>query len=298
MAAHSMQPLSKMTTSAVALVLSIAGHIRGWPIPKGGSQVIANAMASYFLNLGGKIETGVHITNLKQLPDRHIALLDVGPRQLLKIADKQLSSLYRKRLERFRYGPGVFKVDWALDGPIPFTAAECRDAGTVHLGGSFAEVAASEDDASHGRISQRPFVLLAQQSRFDSSRAPAGKETAWAYCHVPNGSVADMTEAIESQIERFAPGFRDRILARHTAGASAMEAYNPNYVGGDINGGAMTIGQIFTRPVARISPYRTSLNGVYLCSASTPPGGGVHGQCGYHAARHALLDHFPDRLKK
>jgi phytoene dehydrogenase-like protein len=298
MAAHSMQPLSKMTTSAIALVLSVVGHIHGWPIPKGGSRTIADALASYFLKLGGRIETGVHVTDLTQLPERSVALLDLGPRQLLKIAGQKLSPLYRARLERFRYGPGVFKVDWALDGPVPFTASECLNAGTVHLGGTFDEIAASEDDANVGRISQRPFVLFAQQSRFDRSRAPEGKETAWAYCHVPNGASVDMTDAIESQIERFAPGFRDRILARHTMGALAMEAYNPNYVGGDINGGAMTIGQIFSRPVARISPYRTSLDGVYLCSASTPPGGGVHGQCGYHAARQALLDHFPDCVVK
>jgi phytoene dehydrogenase-like protein len=224
--------------------------------------------------------------------------LDLGPRQLLKIAGSKLSAIYRKRLERFRYGPGVFKVDWALDGPIPFTATACLEAGTVHIGGTFQEIEASEDDATRGRISQRPFVLLAQQSRFDRSRVPDGKETAWAYCHVPNGSTVDMTEWIEKQIERFAPGFRDRILAKHTLGPTAMENYNPNYVGGDINGGAMNLSQIFARPVARISPYRTSLHGVYLCSASTPPGGGVHGHCGYHAARQALLDHFPDCASK
>lgn len=294
MAAHSMQPLSKVSTSAIALVLSVAGHLSGWPIPRGGSQTIADAMAAYFRSLGGRIETDVPVHDLDELSGGRVILFDLGPRQFLRIAGAKLSAIYRKRLERFRYGPGVFKVDWALDGPIPFTASACLDAGTVHIGGTFQEILTSEDDANQGRISEKPFVLLAQQSRFDRSRVPDGKETAWAYCHVPNGSTADMTETIEKQIERFAPGFRDRILARHIMGPVAMEHYNPNYVGGDINGGAMDIAQIFSRPVARISPYRTSIPEVYLCSASTPPGGGVHGHCGYHAARQALLDHFPD----
>jgi phytoene dehydrogenase-like protein len=298
MAAHSMQPLSKISTSAIALVLSVAGHLGGWPIPKGGSQTIADAMAQYFRSLGGVIETGVQVNDLDELSERSVVLLDVGPRQLLKIAGSKLSGIYCSRLKRFRYGPGIFKVDWALDGPIPFSASECLEAGTVHLGGTLQEIEASEEDADHGRVSERPFILLAQQSRFDRSRVPDGKETAWAYCHVPNGSTVDMTEAIERQIERFAPGFRDRILARHTMGPSAMETYNPNYVGGDINGGAMDISQIFARPIARISPYKTSAPGIYLCSASTPPGGGVHGHCGYHAARQALRDHFPDCATK
>lgn len=294
MAAHSMQPLSNVSTSAIALVLSVAGHLRGWPIPRGGSQSIADAMASYFVHLGGVIETGVQVGSLAELPKRHVALLDVGPRQLIKMTGDKLPSVYRRRLERFRYGPGVFKVDWALDGPIPFTADACLNAGTVHVGGTFQEIASSEDDANRGRISEKPFVLVAQQSRFDLTRAPEGKETSWAYCHVPNGSTVDMTETIERQIERFAPGFRDRILARHTMQPAEMESYNPNYIGGDINGGAMNLAQIFTRPVARISPYKAPLDGVYLCSASTPPGGGVHGHCGYHAARQVLKDHFPD----
>jgi phytoene dehydrogenase-like protein len=297
MAAHSMQPLETMTTAAIAIVLSVAGHVRGWPIPRGGSQTIADAMASYFIHLGGRIETGVNVSTLEQLPENHVVLLDLGPKQLLKLAGEQLSPSYRKRLERFRYGPGVFKVDWALSDPIPFTAAACRSAGTVHIGGTLAEIAEAEADTSRGKISKRPFILVAQQSQFDTSRAPKGKQTGWAYCHVPNGSAEDMTEIIETQMERFAPGFKDCILARHTTGAVAMEAYNPNYVGGDINGGAMTLSQIFTRPVASVSPYRTSIDGVYLCSASTPPGGGVHGQCGYHAARQALLDHFPDHTE-
>ncbi|MDW5266055.1 MULTISPECIES: NAD(P)/FAD-dependent oxidoreductase [Acidobacteriaceae] len=298
MAAHSMQPLSSFSTSAIALVLSVAGHLRGWPIPRGGSQSIADAMASYFLDLGGVIETDVQVTTLAELPKRHVVLLDLGPRQLIAVAGKDLAPGYLRQLGRFKYGPGVFKMDWALAGPIPFTADACLHAGTVHIGGTFAEVATSEEDANRGRISEKPFVLLAQQSRFDRTRAPDGKETAWAYCHVPNGSTVDMTEAIERQIERFAPGFRDLILARHTMQPIEMERYNPNYIGGDINGGAMNLAQIFARPVARISPYKTSLEGVYLCSASTPPGGGVHGHCGYHAARQALKDHFPDHAGK
>jgi len=292
MAAHSMQPLSSAATSAVALVLLAAGHLSGWPSPMGGSQSIADAMAAYFVSLGGKIETGVDVERLEDLPAARVTLLDVSPRQLLKIAGAKLSQSYRGRLERVRYGPGVFKMDWALDGPIPFTAPECRQAGTVHLGGTLEEIVRSEEDANRGRVSERPFVLVAQPSLFDATRAPAGKHTAWAYCHVPNGSNIDRTAAIEQQIERFAPGFRDLILARHTMNAMAMEIYNPNYIGGDINGGAMSLLQTFARPVAGLSPYRTSLHGLYLCSASTPPGGGVHGQCGYHAARVALREHF------
>jgi phytoene dehydrogenase-like protein len=297
MAAHSMQPLTRAATSAIALVLMTAGHKSGWPLAKGGSQAIANALAGYFRSLGGSIETGVQVKSLEELPPDSLKLFDVSPRQFLRIAAGKLPPIYRSRLGRFRYGPGVFKVDWALSEPIPFTAKECRNAGTVHLGGSFEEILQSEADAVHGRISQRPFVLLAQQSRFDRSRVPNGKEAAWAYCHVPNGAREDMTEAIEEQVERFAPGFRDLILARHVMAPDAMESYNANYVGGDINGGAMNLLQILARPLAQISPYRTPLNKVYLCSASTPPGGGVHGQCGYHAAQQALRDHFPELVR-
>ena len=292
MAAHSMQPLSNIASSAIGLVLLVTGHLRGWPVPKGGSQSIANALSSYFVSLGGTIQTGFDVQNLDQLPASHAVLFDVTPKQLLKIAGQKFSSLYKWQLKRYRYGMGVFKIDWALDGAIPFTAAECRQAGTVHIGNTFAEIANSELQTSKGKISEKPFVLLAQQSLFDASRAPAGKHTAWAYCHVPNGSQADMTEAIEKQVERFAPGFRERILAKHTMNTLQMQAYNSNYIGGDINGGIIDISQLYTRPAIKYSPYRTSAKGIYICSSSTPPGGGVHGMCGYHAARRALKDVF------
>lgn len=292
MAAHSMQPLHKPLTAAVALVLILAAHDKGWPMPKGGSQQIADALAKYFVALGGKIETGTMVTSMQQLPSSHAVLFDVGPRQLLQIAGHSLSSLYKWQLSRYKYGMGVYKVDWALAEAIPFSAEACRQAGTVHIGGTFAEIAASEKAAWQGRISDKPFVLLAQQSLFDSTRAPEGKHTAWGYCHVPNGSTVDMTDAIEKQVERFAPGFRDRIIGRHTMDSKKMEAYNPNYFGGDINGGVQNIAQLFTRPALRTSPYRTSAKGLYICSASTPPGGGVHGMCGYYAAKRALKDVF------
>lgn len=292
MAAHSIQPLTNLTTSAVALVLMSAGHLHGWPIPKGGSQTIANALVSYFQSLGGVIETSLPVDSLRDIPPAKAILFDVTPKQLLQIAGTRFSTLYRKQLERYRYGMGVFKIDWALDGPIPFTAPECRQTGTVHLGGTLEEIVAGEQAASSGKHPDRPFVLLAQQSLFDASRAPAGKHTAWAYCHVPNGSTVDCTDVIEKQVERFAPGFRDRILARHTMNTQQMEAYNPNYIGGDINGGIIDIGQLFTRPVISLSPYKTSDPDLFICSSSTPPGGGVHGMCGYHAARTALRDRF------
>ncbi|MGD0908361.1 MAG: NAD(P)/FAD-dependent oxidoreductase [Candidatus Acidiferrales bacterium] len=292
MAAHSFLPLTQLTSAAIGIVLLIVAHLNGWPIPKGGSQSIANALAGYFVSLGGKIETRFYVKSLEQLPSSRAVLFDVTPRQLLQIAGQKFSGFYRWQLHRYRYGMGVFKVDWALDGPVPFTAPECRDAGTVHIGNTFEEIAFSEAEAASGRHAERPFVLLAQQSRFDESRAPAGKQAVWGYCHVPHNSRVDMTEAIETQVERFAPGFRDRILARHTMNTCAMEEYNANYVGGDINGGVINLSQLFTRPALRFSPYRTSAKGIYICSASTPPGGGVHGQCGYHAARRALKDIF------
>jgi phytoene dehydrogenase-like protein len=291
-AAHSMQPLSNPATSAIALVLMIAAHVKGWPLPRGGSVAIADALASYFRSLGGKIETGVYVSSLKQLPSSRALLLDLTPRQLLQMGGHRWSSIYRWQLERYRYGMGVFKIDWALDGPIPFKAAGCRQAGTVHLGATLEEIAAGEALAWRGGVPERPFVLLTQQSLFDASRAPRGKHTGWAYCHVAQGSAVDMTEIIEKQVERFAPGFRERILARHVMGPAQLEAYNPNYVGGDINGGVIDLGQLFTRPVLRASPYRTSARGIYICSSATPPGGGVHGMCGYHAARRALKDVF------
>ncbi|MFC5412591.1 phytoene desaturase family protein [Larkinella bovis] len=292
MAAHSIQPLSNFATSAIATVLMTVGHLRGWPLPKGGSQQIANALASYFVSLGGKIETDFYVTNLSQLPSAKAVLFDVTPRQLLQIAGHRFSALYRWQLNRYRYGMGVFKIDWALDGPIPFTAEGCHRAGTVHIGNTLEEIAASERQAAGGQHPEKPYVLLAQQSRFDETRAPAGKHTAWAYCHVPNGSTLDQTAAIENQIERFAPGFRERILARHTMNSIQMQEHNPNYIGGDINGGIIDIGQLFTRPALRWSPYRTSAKGLYICSSSTPPGGGVHGMCGYQAAQRALKDVF------
>ncbi|HEX2534997.1 MAG TPA: NAD(P)/FAD-dependent oxidoreductase [Chitinophagaceae bacterium] len=292
MAAHSLQPLSNWTTSAIGLVLMAVGHRAGWPIPRGGSQAIAQALAAYFRSLGGTIWTGFYVERLDQLPSAQAVLFDVTPRQLLSIAGHRFSQLYKWQLERYRYGMGVFKVDWALDGPIPFRDEGCRRAGTIHIGNTFEEIRDGEAQVARGGHAERPFVLLAQQSLFDPSRAPEGKHTAWAYCHVPNGSRKDMTEAIERQVERFAPGFRDRILARHTMDTEAMETHNPNYIGGDINGGIIDIGQLFTRPALRSSPYRTSAKGLYLCSSSTPPGGGVHGMCGYHAAQRALKDIF------
>jgi len=292
MAAHSIQPLTNSTTSAVALVLMASAHLKGWPIPKGGSNQIADALASYFVSIGGKIETGLYITSMEQLPSAHAVLFDITPKQLLQIAGHRFSSIYKWQLERYRYGPGVFKIDWALDTPIPFTTPECREAGTVHLGNTFEEIAAGERQVWDGRIPEKPFVLLAQPSLFDGSRAPAGKHTAWAYCHVPNSSKTDMTTLIENQVERFAPGFRERVLARHTMDSAQMEEYNPNYIGGDINGGVIDLGQLLTRPVLRWSPYKTSAKGIYICSSSTPPGGGVHGMCGYHAASKALKDIF------
>lgn len=292
MTAHSIQPLTNYSSAAIGMVLSAVGHLYGWPIPKGGSQSIADALASYFISLGGKIETDFSVKSLDQLPSSDAVLFDVTPKQLLEIAGEKFSPLYKWQLERYRYGMGVFKIDWALDGAIPFTAAECNKAATVHLGNTFNEIAAGEQLASSGGHPEKPFVLLAQQSLFDSTRAPEGKHTAWAYCHVPNGSKVDMTAAIENQVERFAPGFKDRILAKNVMNSSQIEAYNPNYVGGDINGGIIDIGQLFTRPALRFSPYRTSAKGIYICSSSTPPGGGVHGMCGYHAAKTALNDVF------
>jgi len=292
MAAHAQQPLTKVTTSAIALVLLAMGHRRGWPLPKGGSQAIATALTAHFVALGGQVQTGCHVRSLKQLPSAHAVLFDVTPRQLLTIAGHRFSTLYQWQLRRYRYGMGVFKVDWALAEPIPFTAPECGQAGTVHIGGTLEEITRAEQLTWQGSHPEQPFVLLAQQSLFDPSRVPAGRQAAWAYCHVPHGSQKDMTATIEQQVERFAPGFRERILARHTMDTAQMEEYNANYIGGDINGGVLDIGQLFTRPVLRWSPYRTSAKGLYICSSSTPPGGGVHGMCGYHAARRALRDVF------
>lgn len=297
MGAHSMLPLNILSSAAIPLVLLANAHLKGWPMARGGSQKIADALASYFVSLGGKIETSTYVMSLNQLPSSHAVLFDTGPRQLLQIAGQRFSVDYRRQLEKYRYGMGVFKIDWALDGPTPFTAEECRRSGTVHLGNTLDEIALSEQQAWDGKIAEKPFVLFTQQSLFDKTRAPAGKHTAWAYCHVPGGSAADMTEAIEKQVERFAPGFREGILARHTMNAVQMEEYNPNYIGGDINGGVIDLGQLFTRPALRWSPYRTSVKGMYICSSSTPPGGGVHGMCGYYAAKRALKDIFSVRVQ-
>ena len=292
MAAHSIQPLTNTATSAVALVLLTTAHKRGWPLPERGSVAIADALVSCFKSLGGKIQTGLHVTSLKQLPSSHAVLFDITPKQLLHIASEKFSSLYTRQLQKFRYGAGVFKIDWALAEPTPFVAHKARGAGTVHLGNTYEEIEAYEQSIWKNDSVEKPFVLFTQPSIFDAARAPAGKHTAWAYCHVPNGSVKDMTNAIEQQVERFAPGFRERILAKHTLNPLQLEEYNNNYIGGDINGGVLDIKQLFTRPALRWSPYRTSTKGLYICSSSTPPGGGVHGMCGYHAAKRALKDIF------
>jgi phytoene dehydrogenase-like protein len=288
MAAHSMLRLEQPGTAAFGLVIGLLGHVTGWPFPRGGSQRLADALAAYLRTLGGEICTGHRVTSLDQIGEVDAVLFDVTPRQFLTIAGEAVPRLYRRQLRRYRYGPGVFKVDWALAGPVPWTAEACRMAGTVHLGGTIAEIAASEREVAAGRHAERPFVLTAQQSCFDASRAPSGKQTLWGYCHVPSGSTVDMTARIEAQIERFAPGFRELVLARSTMGPGDLERHNANYVGGDINGGLQDLRQFFTRPVPRRDPYSTPNRRLYLCSSSTPPGGGAHGMSGYFAARSAL----------
>ncbi len=287
-AAHSFLPMEQAPSASFGLVLGALGHAVGWPFPKGGSQKIADALTSYLLSLGGEVYTGVRVGSVEEVPRTRSILFDVTPRQLLKIAGEHFTDRYRRALQRYRYGPGVFKVDFALDAPIPWRAEVCKRAGTVHLGATLQEISYGEGAVSRGEHPERPFVLLAQQSLFDETRAPEGKHTVWAYCHVPNGSTFDMTERIEAQIERFAPGFRDRILAKSTMNTADMERTNANYIGGDINGGVMDFWQLFTRPVMRLTPYSTPAKGLYICSSSTPPGGGVHGMCGYFAARAAL----------
>jgi len=286
--AHSMLSLSSSASAAFGVVLMLSAHHVGWPVAHGGSQRLADALASYLRSLGGEIETGRWVESLDEMEGFGTTLLDVTPRQLLRLAGARLPAGYARRLGRYRYGPGVFKLDWALDAPIPWAAPEASRAGTVHVGGTLEQIAASEQAAVRGEHSERPFVLLVQPSLFDASRAPAGKHTAWGYCHVPSGSTRDMTEAIEGQVERFAPGFRNLIAARSTLNAADIEQRNPNYVGGDINGGVQDLRQLFTRPVGRPVPYSTPVDGLYICSSSTPPGGGVHGMCGYFAARSAL----------
>jgi phytoene dehydrogenase-like protein len=288
MAAHSILPLEMAASAALGWVMAISAHSSGWPISRGGSQRIAGALVSYLESLGGKVISGHEIRSLRDFPANSLVLCDVTPRQLLRIASGDLPDWYCRKLERYRYGPGVFKIDWALSAPIPWRNSDCERAGTLHLGGTLDEIAASERAAWEGSSCERPFVLLAQPSLFDSSRAPAGRHTGWAYCHVPNGSAEDMTQRIEAQVERFAPGFCRTILARHTTSPAQMEAHNSNLIGGDIVGGAANLKQLFFRPTP--SCYRTPRAGLYLCSSSTPPGGGVHGMCGYHAARAALRD--------
>lgn len=288
MSEHSILPLETPGSAAAGLMLGMLAHAVGWPLPRGGSQKIADALAAYLRDLGGEIVTGMEVQSLAELPPAKVILCDLTPRQLLRVAGKRLSGLYADQLRRYRYGPGVFKLDLALDGPIPWRAEACGRAGTVHVGGTLAEIARAERSVWRGEHPEQPFVLLAQQSLFDDTRAPAGKQTVWAYCHVPAGSTVDMSSRIEAQIERFAPGFRERILARHSANTSEMECYNANYIGGDINGGVQDLTQMFTRPTISLNPYTTPDHSLYICSSSTPPGGGVHGMCGYFAAQAAL----------
>ena len=287
-AAHSMLSLTTPASAAFGMVLAVTAHRVGWPVARGGSQRLVDALASQLRSLGGEIQTARWVESLAEVEAHTPVLLDVTPRQLLRLAGARLPAGYGRRLGRYRYGPGVFKLDWALEAPIPWSAAEVLRAGTVHLAGTLDEIVASEEAAVRGRHADRPFVLLVQPTLFDPTRAPDGRHTAWAYCHVPQGSTRDMAEAIESQVERFAPGFRDLILGRSVMDSAEVERRNPNYVGGDINGGVQDLRQLFTRPVPRLDPYSTPLRGLYLCSSSTPPGGGVHGMCGYHAARSAL----------
>ena len=287
-AAHSILPIDRPLTGSFSLLLLASAEAVGWPAARGGSRAIGEALARYLRSLGGETVTGRRVTSLAELPPSRVVLFDVSPRQVVEIAGDQLPARYVRRLLHFRHGPAVFKVDYALDAPVPWRAEVCRRAGTVHVGGTLAEVARAEDDVAHGRHPEHPFVLVAQQSVFDASRAPSGKHTLWAYCHVPNGSDVDMTDAIERQISRFAPGFRDTVLARHVAGPAWFERHDAAYVGGDIAGGAHSGRQLLFRPTMQLHPYRTPNPRLFICSASTPPGAGVHGMSGYHAATDAL----------
>ncbi len=289
-AAHSFLALDTPGSAAFGLLLSLAGHAVGWPLPRGGSQRLADALAAHFRSLGGEIVTAAPVEHLDELGRVHVVMLDLTPRQVLRVAGSRLPAGYRRALERFRYGSGAFKLDWALDGPVPWTSPHCASAGTVHLGGTLEEIAASEATYAGGGVHERPFVLFAQPTLFDPTRAPPGKHIGWAYCHVPCGYAGDATERIERQVERFAPGFRERILARSVSTPADLERRNANLIGGDITGGMMDLRQVFVRPIARPTPYRTPLRGVYICSASTPPGGGVHGMSGHLAARAAVAD--------
>ncbi|MEO0566004.1 MAG: NAD(P)/FAD-dependent oxidoreductase, partial [Chloroflexota bacterium] len=287
-AAHVIQPLDYPLTAAFGIVLAGSAHAVGWGMPRGGSQSLADALTAHLRSLGGEVVTDTPIEDIDALPPSDAVMLDITPHQIADIAANHLPDGYLRALRRYRYGPGVFKVDWALSEPVPWTAKAARHAGTVHIGGTFDEIAVSEHAAYYGRVPREPYVLLAQQSIADPTRAPEGKHTLWAYCHVPHGSDADMTDVIENQIERFAPGFKDTILAKHTMNAPQMQAYNPNYIGGDINGGVQDIGQLFLRPTPRLQAYTTPNPSLFICSSASPPGGGVHGMAGYHAAQVAL----------
>lgn len=287
-AAHAIMPLEYPFSAAIAWPLILAAHTVGWPLAQGGSQAVADALASYLGSLGGTVVANTTVHSLDEIRDASAILCDITPRQLLRIAGDRLPKGYRRKLEAYRYGPGVYKLDWALNGPIPWKAPECARAATVHLGGTLEEIAVYERAVFEGRNHEQPFVLLIQPSLFDVTRAPSGKHTAWAYCHVPNGSTTDMSAQIESQVERFAPGFRATILARHLMAPQDLESHNANLIGGDITGGQHGLRQLFARPTASL--YRTPVKGLYLCSASTPPGGGVHGMSGYNAAKCVLAD--------
>ena len=289
-AAHAILPLSHRLTAAVGMVFALSAHVADWPCAAGGSQAIATALVSYLESLGGRIELGRRVRSLAELPRSRVVLFDTSPIDAVAIAGDELPAGYRRKLERYRYGPAVFKVDWALHARIPWANPACGEASTVHVGGALAEIAASEQAMWDGGVSERPFLIVCQQSHVDASRAPAGQHTGYAYCHVPAHCDVDMTGRIEAQIERFAPGFRDVIAHRHTTSPAELARHNPNLVGGAISGGVADLRQFFARPVFARSPYRTPNRRLFLCSASTPPGGGVHGMCGYHAARAALRE--------
>ncbi|TGM12300.1 NAD(P)/FAD-dependent oxidoreductase [Leptospira selangorensis] len=287
-AGHAIFPLEKFLSGALGLLFSLTGHVRSWPVVEGGSAMIAKSLESYLKGLGVKIQTNYKVSNLAQLPKTKAILFDTSPDQLGSVAGNTLSSSYISRISSYKYGPGVFKMDWALDGPIPWKDPNCLKASTVHVGGKLSEIAKAESEVWSGKHPDRPYMLVVQQSQFDPTRAPKGKHTGYAYCHVPSGSTKDMTEILENQIERFAPGFKDRILARHSMNTKDFYSYNLNYVGGAITGGAADLPQAFFRPIARMNPYTTPNPHIYICSASTPPGGGVHGMCGYYAAKTVL----------